>query len=143
MNPYLLALIASVCFGVVVFPWQDTLKNLGLSGFMCLMGVTYFTTGMVVLFKEGMPPAINALTLSVGAITALLYVTALLLCSNVFARQGINTPVATAITAAYPIWTTLVSVLILGKRLTLTETIFLLMVVVGVVGLGLTTRPAQ
>lgn len=142
MNPYLLAVLASMCFGVVVFPWQLTLRAIGFSGFIALTGIVYFITGLVVYFSQGVSIKFTISALAIGILTALIYATALVLCSYVFTRPTVNIVVAATIVAAYPAWTVLVSVVILKKPMTGSEIFFLVMVLAGIIGLSLNSKPA-
>jgi drug/metabolite transporter (DMT)-like permease len=143
VNPYLLAFVASVCFGVVVFPWQATLRSVGLAGFLGVTGAVYFFTGLVVYMRFGIPEKVTFMSGGAALLSAGLYTIALVLCSYVFSRQGINVSVAAAITAAYPAWTTLIAVLVLRQRLSVTESAFLLLILVGVIGLALSSKPIE
>jgi|GEM_PF-5808179 len=141
MNPYALAFAASICFGVVVFPWQSTIRQLGPGGFFLVTGSVYFLTGAVAYFRSGIPGSLNVATIITAVVTALLYVGALLLCSVAFGTKSVNLPVAVALTATYPAWTALLAVIFLKYRLSGWEMMFLAMVVVGIVGLAMTSKP--
>jgi drug/metabolite transporter (DMT)-like permease len=142
LNPNLIALAASLLFGVVVFPWTITLRRLGSAEFFMFAAAAYGIAGVV---QYALAPAHSPLTwklAGLATLTACMYVAALLCCNFAFSNPNVNVPVAVAITAAYPAWTAILSFVFQQKRFSWQEMVFLGMVVIGVVGLGLTSKPA-
>lgn len=143
MNPNWFALLASLCFGVVVFPWRSTIMRLGSEGMFLATGSLYLMTGLILYMSGSRDKKVTAVSVALAILTGLIYVSALLACNAAFGSAKVNLPVAVAITAAYPAWSALIGVLFLKQRMSLGQGLFFLMVVGGLVGLGLSTKQAQ
>lgn len=142
MNPNLAAVLGAFLLGLFVFPWRSTTQALGLSGYFLFAGSGFLVTGLALYARQGLASPMTARALGIALAMVALYVPAILFCSVAFSAPGVNVPVVTAITAAYPVVTAAIS-LGLGQRFTLRETAFFLLAVVGVIGLGLSSRPPQ
>lgn len=140
MSPNLLAFIASLVFGVVVFPWAASLKRLGPAEFFLVTGTTYVITGVVLRQTASQHPRWTMEALGLSVLTAVLYVVAVLCVIYALRHPRVNLPIVAAITAAYPAWTAVITVAT-GKRLTVSEGIFLLLTFIGLAGLGLLSKP--
>lgn len=143
MNPNLWALAASLIFGFVVFPWTATLRRLGPAEFFIITGIAYFVTGVAQYAMAAEHNRLTALSTGLAVLTACMYVGALLCVNYAFTHPRVNLPIAVAITAAYPTWTALVTLIFFGQRFTVQEALFFMMAIVGVAGMGLFSRPAN
>lgn len=140
MNPNMAALLAALCFAVMVYPWRATILNLGPAGVFLFAGCAFLLTGAVYWLRQGFAGPLTVHTAGMALAFVAIYVTALVMCGLAFGHPKANVPIATAITAVYPIGTALIAVVLLGQRFTLLETIFFLMAVGGVAGLGLSSK---
>jgi len=143
VNPNLWAFAASLIFGFVVFPWTATLKRLGSAEFFMITGIAYFVAGAAQYAMVNEHNRLTAPSIGLAILTAGMYVGALLCVNFAFTHPRVSLPIAAAITAAYPAWTALAAVIFLGQRFTIQEAAFLLMVIGGVVGLGLFSKPVS
>jgi hypothetical protein len=143
MNPYLWAIVASIGFGAVVFLWQETLRTVGLAGFLMAAGTVYFLTGIGVYLYMGTPEQPSFSTAALALFTGAIYATILVICSHVFTRPGINIPAAVTITAAYPAWTALITLVWFRQSMPAGMWLFTIMIMVGIVGLSLNSKPAN
>lgn len=140
IHPNLAALGAALLFGIVVFPWKSTVVTLGQSGMFLFVGATYLATGIILYRMSGFSSQLTGRVATIGVVMALMYVGALLCCNYAFAHPNANLPIAAAITAAYPLVSAAITVVLLGQRFTFRETVFFLMAVIGVSGLGLSSK---
>jgi drug/metabolite transporter (DMT)-like permease len=139
-NPNYVAMAVAVVLGVLVPFWNATLKRLTAAEFMLVLGGVYIVIGAVWYFRAAQFRALAPASYGVALVTALLYASSFIAMCYVFGHPTVNLPIATAITAAYPVVTAVVALVFLGQRFTLQESFFFLMAVGGVVGLGLTGK---
>jgi drug/metabolite transporter (DMT)-like permease len=142
MNPNVIAFVASLMFAIVAFPWSSTLRKVGPGGFFLFLGAVFAVTGAVKLMTSGPQVKLTAGAVGLAVLTSVLYVGALLCMNYIFGHPQANIPVATAITGSYPAWITIIA-FARGQRFTWQELFFLTVVLVGVVGLALNSKPAQ
>jgi drug/metabolite transporter (DMT)-like permease len=139
-NPNYVAVATSVLLGVLVLFWSATLKRINGIEFMLVLGVTYLLLGSVQYIQAGQYRAIPLTSIGVALFTAALYAGSFIAMNYIFGHPKVNLPIATAITAAYPVVTAAVAFVLMGQRFTLRETVFFCMAVGGVVGLGLSSK---
>lgn len=139
-NPSHVAMGASVVLGVLVIFWSVTLKRLTGTEFMMVLGATYLILGTLQYVVNGQyrPLTLGSLGIALG--TSVLYAMSFVAMNYVFGHPKVNLPIATAITAAYPVVTAIVAMAFMGQRFTLREAVFFCMAVGGVVGLGLSGK---
>jgi drug/metabolite transporter (DMT)-like permease len=140
LSPNLAACVAAVLFGLVVFPWRATIVSLGQPGVFLFTGGAYVLMGIVLMATVGFAQPMTLRSGALAALTAVMYLCALLCCNYAFGHSEVNLPIAAAITAAYPLISAAITVVLLGQRFSLRETVFFMMAVVGVVGLGLSSK---
>lgn len=140
MQPNTAALIASFLLGVMVILWNMVLDRMPMSQIFLFLGCSYVLTAAVTrLFSEPFSPlSLSNAVLVSGFCVA--YIASVIFCSVAFGHADVNMPIATAITAAYPVVTALFAVLFQSQRFTGYELLFFLMAVGGVVGMSLTSR---
>ncbi|MBI4444984.1 MAG: EamA family transporter [Acidobacteria bacterium] len=136
MNPYLLAVLTALGFGFMLIPWGIALRRISSGEFFLVLGVTFLLIGLIQYFFEGgrgydtrsLQFAILASLLYSGAITAFNYSV-----RNPDAKLGI----IAAISATYPVVTSILEAAIFNKYPTVTQGTLMLVVVAGVVLLSL------
>jgi drug/metabolite transporter (DMT)-like permease len=139
-NPNYIAMATSVLLGVLVLFWSMTLKRITGTEFMLVLGVAYLLLGSVQYVWGAQFRPLPLTALGLAFFTAVLYAGSFLAMNYVFGHPKVNLPIATAITAAYPVVTAAVAFVVMGQRFTLRETVFFTMAVGGVVGLGLSGK---
>ena len=139
-NPNYVAMGTSVLLGVLVLFWSATLKRITGNEFMLVLGLSYLLLGVMLYTRAGQFRALPLASLGLAAVTAVLYASSFIAMNYVFGHPKVNLPIATAITAAYPVVTAAVAFLVQGQRFSLRESVFFCMAVGGVVGLGLSSK---
>lgn len=142
MNITLVALLVAAVLGIGVFPWRIALQHLTIAEFFVIQGTTYLLGGLIWRYASNSTTIPSSRGIFIGLGTCLVYFVAMSGCNYIFANtNGLQMAVATAITAAYPIVTALVAVILARKMFAPSQVAFLLMAVVGVVGLSFTGSP--
>ncbi len=139
-NPNHVAMGASILLGALTLFWSMTLKRVTGSEFMIVLGVTYLVIGSAQYVWGGQYRTLPLVGFGVALFTAVLYACSFIAMNYVFGHPSVNLPIASAITAAYPVVTAIITFVLMGQRFTLRETVFFCMAVGGVVGLGLSGK---
>jgi drug/metabolite transporter (DMT)-like permease len=140
-NPNLAAFLGSLCLGINVIFWNISLRRLGPAELFVSFGVAFILTGIVHYWIAGTHRQLTAGSVGIVLLTTVIYVGAIIFMNAAFGHPRVNLPIATAITAAYPVVTAVISMVVLGQRFTGREALFFTMTVVGVMGLGLFSKP--
>jgi hypothetical protein len=140
LSPNVLAVIAAIILGIVIWPWQVALSKVTSGQYLMTLGIAYFLAGIGQQFwQSGKVSFVATGSFGFGwAILASLgYVTTVMILNKAFGSPASSASIIGAIVAIYPAVTILTECLVNKRWPTLATFIFTLLITAGVAGLSL------
>ena len=140
INPSLLALMAALCFGLMLIPWNITLQKMGNPQFSITIGIIFAVLGLTqqIIFGGKVDFRPNALLWSL--FSAGIYILAITSFNYAVATPGAKLGVLAAITATYPAITIASGALLVRQMPSPKEIFFVCLTVIGIIGLSLSGK---
>lgn len=141
LNLNFVAIGVAVFLGAAVMLWSAALKRVSGGEFFVILGLAYCLAGLIKFRISGDKFVTSGPAITITILCAVVYVCALIGFNYMYARaEGPQVATVTAISATYPAIVAILVAVTSSKMLTWREILFLVIAVIGVVGLSLSGK---